>query len=553
MMQPQESNLIQILEHAAVFHGHSEVISRQVSDDSIHRYTYADAFTRATKCATALARLGVKQGDRIATMAWNTHRHLEAWYAIMGQGAICHTVNPRLFPKQIEYIMRHAQDCVLLVDTTFLPLVHELAPQLPDLKHIIILADQPDQAETTDEQWNAFDLIHSYGIKTWNYEQLLDAESQEFAWPKLASETPAGLCYTSGTTGQPKGVLYTHRSNFLHAAAVRDKSALAISMQDVAMMIVPMYHANSWGWAFACPQAGCKLVLPGAKLDGDSLLELLSEEHVSVSAGIPTIWRLVLDALEHSQHTLKHLNEITVGGAPLQRSLIEAFDELGVTAIHGWGMTEMSPVGTSGRLKYYMRDWPREDQIAQRLKQGPPIYGVSMRLTDDSGNSVAHDGASSGHLLVKGPWIVERYFGEDEDCVDGDGWFDTGDIATIDEHGYMQIVDRAKDLIKSGGEWISSVELESLASCHPAVDMVAAIGIADSHWGERPILVIQTNRDAQAPSEQSILELLRDRVPKWWLPDAIEFVDTMPLTATGKVSKLALREMFADYKLPAKN
>ena len=536
-MQDAPVNLAHVLEHAARFHSDVEVVSRLVEDDTLHRYTYADAYRRTKQLANALKRLGMQFGDRVATLAWNTFRHLEAWYAISGQGGICHTVNPRLFPQQIEYIVNHAEDTILLVDVTFVPLLEQLQDQLSSVKHFIVLTDEAHMPKT--QLRNAI-----------CYESLIAGEADTFDWPSFPEDTPAALCYTSGTTGNPKGVIYTHRSNLLHAYAVNGKDVFAIAGTDSILMVVPMFHANSWGLAYSCPMVGAKLVLPGAKMDGASIYEVLDSEEVTFSAAVPTVWNMLLGHLEKNQLKLPHLEEVMVGGSAVPRRMVEAFDQqYDVTVIHGWGMTEMSPIGTICRLKPFMKSFSYEEQVDVRLKQGTAVFGVGMKIVDDEGTELAHDGTTFGRLLVRGPWTVKRYFRDQQDCVDSDGWFDTGDVATIDEYGYMQITDRSKDLIKSGGEWISSVDLENAAMGHEQVDLAAVIGIAHPKWEERPLLVVKSAGESAVAVEE-IMAFLRDKVAKWWLPDDVVFVDDIPLTATGKISKLTLREQFSDYQFP---
>ena len=536
-MQPTHLNLAYVLEHAARFHGKVEIVTRLVENDQIHRYTYRDALARAKQLANALKnKLGVRQGDRIATLGWNTYRHLEAWYGIAGQGAICHTVNPRLFEEQIEFILNHAEDSVILTDAPFLPLVERLLEKAPALKHVIVMTDEKHMPDSSRDD------VHCY-------EQFIADESSEFTWPQLHEDTDSSLCYTSGTTGNPKGVMYTHRSNYLHATACNGKDALGVASSDTVLMVVPMFHANSWGLTYSCPMAGAKLVLPGAKLDGAHIYDLLETEKVTFSAAVPTVWNMLLGHLKETKGQLPYLDEVVIGGSAVPRSMIETFDkDYSVTVVHGWGMTELSPIGSSCRLKSYMRDFEYDRQVDMRVKQGPPVCGVEMKVVDMDGCEQPHDGESFGRLLVRGPWIVHRYYKESELAVDENGWFDTGDIATIDEHGYMQITDRAKDLIKSGGEWISSVDLENAAMGHPAVELAAVIGVHHPKWEERPLLIVKSTDNV--PSAKELKEYLASRVAKWWLPDDVVYVDDIPLTAAGKISKLQLRGRFKDFQLP---
>ena len=536
-MQNAPMNLAEALQHAAESHGQTEVVTRLVEDDSIHRYTYADSIRRTKQFANAIKKLGVELGDCVATMGWNTHRHLEAWYAIAGQGAICHTLNPRLFEEQLEYIINHAEDKILLLDVTFVPLLERLQKKLKSVRQYIVMTDEAHMPSTS--------LSGAVAM-----ESLIDSEPDEFDWPVFPEETPSSLCYTSGTTGNPKGVLYTHHSNFLHAYAINGKDAIGVARSDSVLMVVPMFHANSWGLAYSCPMAGAKLVLPGGRMDGASLYELLESEQVTLSAAVPTVWNMLLAHLKEQDRKLPHLQEVIIGGSAVPRSMIEIYDrDYGVQVVQGWGMTEMSPLGTICRLKPFMKQLSDEAQLDVKAKQGSAIFGVVMKIVDDAGEELPHDGVAFGRLLVKGPWIVQRYYKEDHDAVDEDGWFDTGDIATIDEYGYMHIVDRAKDLIKSGGEWISSVDLENAVIGHPQVALAAVIGIPHPKWEERPLLMVQPMADA-ALTKEMILEYLQDKVAKWWLPDEVMFVDEIPLTAAGKISKLTLRAKYKDYRFP---
>ena len=535
-MQNTPLNLADILEHAARFHGQVEIVTRDVDDGSIHRHTYRDALRRTKQLAHALQELGVRFGDRVATMGWNTFRHFEAWYAISGQGAICHTVNPRLFEEQIEFIINHAQDKVVFLDAPFVPLMERLQDRLPSLEHFVVL--------TSKEHMPATSLRSAV-----DYESLIAGKPEEFSWPSFPEETPSSLCYTSGTTGNPKGVQYTHRSNFLHSYSINSKQVAGVDCCDSVLMVVPMFHANSWGLVYSCPMVGAKMVLPGAALDGDSIYDLLDTEQVTQSAAVPTVWNMLLATLQEKQRELPHLREVVIGGSAVPRRLIEAFDlDYGVTVVHGWGMTETSPIGSSCRLKPFMKSLSYAEQVDIRLKQGTPPFGFAMKIVDENGDSLPHDGTTFGRLLVKGPWVVQRYYREDHDAVDAEGWFDTGDIATIDEHGYMQITDRAKDLIKSGGEWISSVDLENAVMGHADVAIAAVIGVYHPKWEERPLLVVK-RVDGGAATGQDLLDFLKDKVAKWWLPDDVLFVDSIPLTATGKISKLTLREQLCDYRL----
>lgn len=527
LMQQTSMNLATILEHAATYHGWQEMVSLP-HGEGIVRETYADLRTRSKKLANALQKLGVGPGDRVATLAWNTHRHMEAWYAISGQGAICHTVNPRLFPEQIAYIINHAENRVVFYDLTFAPLVDALREHFETVEHFVCMttpAMQPDNGDL-------------------NYEELIAGESDVFDWPHLDGNTASSLCYTSGTTGDPKGVLYSHQSNLLMAYAISQKEIMNMGTGDAALMVVPMFHANSWGMAYGVPLVGAKLILPGMALDGENVHKLIKSEGVTVSAAVPTVWQGLLAHLQANDLDLKPLKEVLIGGAAVPRSMIDVFDaKYGVDVIHGWGMTEMSPLGTVNRLIPELQKLDRDAQLDYKAKQGRPPYGVELKIVDEDGHELPRDGESAGRLLVRGPWVAESYYGRDEKIVDEDGWFDTGDIATIDAYGYMQITDRAKDVIKSGGEWISSVDMENLAVSHPAVAIAAAIGIPDKKWGERPRMLV-TLKEGQELDKQALMDLLATKFAKWQLPDEIIVVDEIPLTATGKIDKKVLRTKY---------
>ena len=534
LMQSDSINLISILVHAGRWHGDREVVTNTV-EGGIHRQTYADTLSRATKLASRLSDFGITQGDRVGTLGWNTHRHLESWYAISGQGAICHTVNPRLFPDQIEFIVNHAEDRVLFVDLSFVDLVAGLLPRMPSVEAVVIMTDRshmPDKA--------------GWSVPVHCYEEFLGEGGDQFDWPVLDDNAGSSLCYTSGTTGDPKGVLYSHRGNLLHAYASCSADVFDVSSNDTILMVVPMFHANSWGLAYAGPMTGAKLVLPGPHMDGASIHKLISEESVSKAAAVPTIWNLLIAYLRETGAELESLKEVVIGGAAVPRSMIEEFDsKYGVDVIHAWGMTEMTPIGTVNRRKPFMDGQSDEKNFDVRCKQGRVPFGVDMKIVDDQGNELPHDGETFGKLLVKGPWTIARYYRADESALVGD-WFDTGDVATIDSHGYMQITDRSKDVIKSGGEWISSVELENAAMGMPNVEIAACIGATHPKWDERPILLVKTVSE-QPPSADDIVEYLAASFAKWQLPDAVIFVDEIPLTATGKIDKKPLRAEFQDY------
>jgi fatty-acyl-CoA synthase len=527
-----------ILGHAATYHRDTEIVSRTV-EGAIHRYTYAEAERRSKRLARALLRLGIKPGDRIGTLAWNTFRHFELYYGISGIGAVCHTINPRLFDEQIMYIVNHARDRLLFVDTTFLPLVERLAPQFPKDCRIVLLTEAGDEPET--------------GLPVREcYERLVAGESDDFEWPELDERTAASLCYTSGTTGNPKGALYSHRSTVLHAFGASLPDAIPLSARDTVCPVVPLFHACGWAVAYTAPMNGVKLVLPGPRLDGPSLYELFEAEGVTVSLGVPTVW-LAFEA--HLSATGRHcstLRRLLSGGSAVPPSLIEAFERQGIEMVHAWGMTEMSPLGTVAALKAKHLGVEAEAQRAIKAKQGRPVFGVELKILDEAGLAQPHDGKSMGELLVRGPWIVSGYFDDAEAsaaAIEADGWFHTGDVATIDPDGYMQITDRRKDVIKSGGEWISSIDLENAAVAHDDVAEAAVIAVPHPRWGERPLLIVAPAA-GRNPDRDGLIALLAREFPRWMLPDDVVIVPELPHTATGKLMKTRLREMFRDHQLP---
>jgi len=525
-----------ILDHAALNHGERELVTRAV-EGPIRRCTLADIKTRSLSAAKALQREGIGLGDRVATMAWNTDRHMETWYGIMGVGAICHTVNPRLFTEQLVYIFNHAEDRILFVDTTFVPIIEAIAAQLPSIEKYIVLTDHENMPDSTLP--GAID-----------YESWLAASDPDFEWASFDENTAAALCYTSGTTGNPKGVLYSHRSNVLHGLMVNQPDVFGLQSNDVVLPIVPMFHANAWALTYGAPAAGACLVMPGAGMDGHSIYELLDSEKVTASAAVPTVWLGLMEYLEETGHKLPYLNSVVIGGAAVPRIMLEKFEnDYQVEVIHGWGMTEMSPVGTTGTLKHSTWNLRGEERIQRKLMQGRTPYLVEMKIIDDDGKELPRDGKTFGHLVVKGPCIAKAYFKADKNILDENGWFDTGDIATIDELAYMQITDRDKDVIKSGGEWISSIEIENAAVGCEGVTEAAVIGIAHTKWGERPLLLIVKQPGADL-SKQSVLEFLVGKIAKWWMPDDVIFIDEIPHTATGKIQKMELREQFKDYAFP---
>jgi acyl-CoA synthetase (AMP-forming)/AMP-acid ligase II len=539
LMMDVPLSITSLIQYSAAYHGEVEIVSRTV-EGPIHRYTYHDVYRRAQQLAHGLKQLGVENGDRVATVAWNGYRHLELYFGISGTGAVCHTVNPRLSPEQITYIVNHAQDKVIFLDLTFVPLLESLCEQLPSVTSYVIMTDMEHMPVTTLP-------------RVLCYEALLADQPEHFAWPELPEETASSLCYTSGTTGHPKGTLFTHRSTVLHAFAGCFPDNFAFSSHDSVLPIVPMYHVNAWGLPYACAMVGAKLVFPGPKMDSENLYELLDREKVTFAGGVPTIWAMLLDYVRRTGKKLPHLKRVTIGGAAVPPSMMLALeDEFGVEVRQGWGMTEMSPVGTMGSIKGSQLALSRQEQLRYKLTQGRPIYGVAMRIVDTSGKELPHDGESSGQLCVRGPWVLSEYYHnkqETEASFDNEGWFHTGDIATIDAEGYLRIVDRSKDVIKSGGEWISSIEIENAAVGHPDVAEAAVIASPHPKWGERPLLVVVAKEGAQ-PSREQILDYLKARLHKLALPDDVVFTTAIPHTATGKILKTKLREIYKSYTLP---
>jgi fatty-acyl-CoA synthase len=537
LMQNWPLTVDKILDHARQWHGEREVVSRSV-EGPIVRTTYARIHERAKRLSNALIGLGVAPGDRVATLAWNTGRHVEAWYAIMGIGAVCHTLNPRLFVEQLCYIVNHAEDKVIFTDLTFLPVLAQNRAKMPSVRHIVVMTDRAGM--------KGVDLPGALC-----FEDLVAENAAECAWGGFDENTAAGLCYTSGTTGNPKGVLYSHRSNFLHTLVTMSTDVMGLSARDTVLPVVPMFHANAWGLAFSCAAVGAKLVMPGQKLDGASVHELLEGEGVTFSAAVPTVWQMLLAHLRETRGRLSTLKRVVIGGSAVPEAIMRGFrDEYGVEVVHAWGMTETSPLGTQATPNAAIAAMPEEEQVRYRLKQGRPPLCVEMKLTDDAGARLPHDGSTFGKLKVRGPFVVGEYFkGEGGAILDPDGFFDTGDVATIDEHGFMQITDRAKDVIKSGGEWISSIEIENIAVGHPKAALAAVIGAAHPKWDERPVLLVKLEEGAEAAKEE-FLAFLEGKIAKWWMPDDVVFVDDIPLGATGKIDKKLLRERMKDYVLP---
>jgi fatty-acyl-CoA synthase len=526
-----------LIRHADRHHGETEVVSKTVEGD-VHRYNYRTAHKRARRLAKALQALGVKAGERVATLAWNGYRHFESYYAVAGSGAVIHTINPRLFPEQIVYIAVHAEDKVVLFDLTFLPLMEKLAPQLKTVESFVLMTDRAHMPKQSAIP----------GLLC--YEELIEAQDDRYEWPSFDERTAACLCYTSGTTGNPKGALYSHRSTMLHAYAGALPDALNLSARDVVLPVVPMFHVNAWGLPYSCALTGTKLVFPGPHLDGKSLHQLFEAEGVTMSAGVPTVWLGLLNYMKEAKLKFSALRAVVIGGSACPPAMTRSFQEdYGVEVLHAWGMTEMSPLGTVCTLKAKHKNADKEARYAVQAKQGRAIFGVDMKIVGADGNELPMDGKAFGDLHVRGPWVISSYFkGEGGDPLRS-GWFPTGDVATIDPDGYMQITDRSKDVIKSGGEWISSIDLENIAVAHPAVAEAAVIGIKHPKWDERPVVVV-VKKAGQDVSKDDLLKFYEGKIAKWWMPDDVVFVKELPHTATGKLSKLTIREQFKDYKLP---
>jgi fatty-acyl-CoA synthase len=537
LMQDWPLTVDRILDHAAEWHGGREVITRSL-EGPIVRTTYGEIRQRAKRLSNALLSLGIRPGDRAATLAWNSARHIEAWYAIMGIGAVCHTLNPRLFADQLCYIINHAGDRIIFTDTTFLPILLENRSRMPTVERFIVLTDEGGVRD-----------ISLDGVLA--SETLIEQHDANVAWGGFDEQTACGLCYTSGTTGNPKGVLYSHRSNFLHTLVTLQTDVMGLSVRDTVLAVVPMFHANAWGLTFSCPAVGAKLVMPGQKLDGASVLELLETEKVTFSAAVPTVWQMLLAHMRETGTRLTTLKRVVIGGSACPEAIIRAFhDDYGVDVVHAWGMTETSPLGTLSTPTPEIAALPFDEQMPYKLKQGRPPVGVQLKLTDDNGARRPRDGVSFGRLKVRGPFIAGAYFkGDGGEILDEEGFFDTGDVATIDTAGYMQITDRAKDVIKSGGEWISSIEIENIAACHPKALMAAVIGVAHPKWDERPLLLVRL-KDGESAEPGEFLRFLDGKIAKWWMPDDVVFVDDIPLGATGKIDKKLIRQRFEGYLLP---
>jgi len=542
LMQSKQLMISSILTHAAREHGEQEIVSAAI-EGGLHRYTYAEAEKRTMQLAHALKKLGVETGDRIGTLAWNGYRHFELYYAISGIGAVCHTINPRLFPQQVAYIINHAADTYLFVDLNILPLLEALAAHLTQVKGVVVMTDAAHMPETP--------LAETHDVLC--YETLIGGEPEHYAWPNFDENTAAALCYTSGTTGNPKGVLYSHRSTLLHAYAILLKDVASVGAADCVLPVVPMFHVNAWGIPYAAPMVGAKMVMPGIGLDGESLTRMMNDEGVTVSSGVPTIWLGLLQYLRDSGARLETVTKLNVGGAACPLAIIEGFGkEYGIDIIHGWGMTELSPLGTLNAPTGGMEHLPDDARYRHQTKQGRVPFGFEMKVVDADGNPQPRDGASFGRLLCRGPWVASAYYNDEENpdgILDADGWFDTGDVATIDARGFMRITDRTKDLIKSGGEWISSIELENIAVGHPGIQEAAVIALPHPKWDERP-LVIAVKMEGAEIDRDGLLDYFKGKIADWMIPDDVVFVDELPHTATGKLLKTELREKFGGHKLP---
>ena len=534
-MMSQPLLISNLIVHADRHFGNVEIVSRRVEGD-LHRTTYHECHTRSRRLANALARLGVRMGDRVGTLAWNGYRHLETYYAVSGSGAILHTINPRLALDQLAYIVNHAEDQVLLFDLNLLPLVESVAPMCPTVRSFILFCARDQMPEASP--------IANLGC----YEDLLEAEGDAFAWPQFDENTASSLCYTSGTTGHPKGVLYSHRSTLLHSYATALPDCLDLSAHDTLLPVVPMFHVNAWGLPYSAALTGAKLVLPGPHLDGKSLYELFEQEQVTLSAGVPTVWLGLLNHVAQHQKRFTSLKRTIIGGSTCPPAMIRTYrEQYGVEVVHAWGMTELSPVGTTCTLFAKHKALPIEAQHAILEKQGHAVFGVDMRIVDDAGLELPWDGTTQGQLQVRGPWTLSSYYRHEGEPPLVDGWFPTGDVATIDADGFMQITDRTKDLIKSGGEWISSIDLENIALAHPAVQNAACIAIPHPKWDERPLLVV-VRKPGAAVTKEELLAFYQGKLPKWEVPDDVAFAETLPIGATGKVQKNKLRELFKGHR-----
>ncbi len=540
LMQDRPLLISSLIEHAATFHPDAEIVSR-LPEGGTHRTTWSGLADTARQLANALHKLGIQQGDRVGTLAWNSYRHLALYYGVSGTGAVLHTVNPRLFPEQIDYIVNHAEDKVIFFDITFAAIVEKLAPALKSVKTFVAMTDRAHMPAIDVPNLLCFD-------------ELLAEQSTEYDWPDFDERSASSLCYTSGTTGNPKGVLYSHRSTLLHTLMELAPDTFGISSVETLMLIVPMFHANAWGAPYAAAMVGAKLVLPGPHLDGESVYTLMRDEKVTFSQGVPTVWMMLFQYLDQNPQIDPRqigVKRIGIGGAAVSRSVLERFEnQFGAEVVQGWGMTETSPIGVISKLLPKHASWSREDLVKVKLKQGRGVWGVDLKIVDADGQALPWDGVAYGNLYVRAPWIASGYYkGEGGSVLDAQGYFPTGDVATIDPDGFLQLVDRSKDVIKSGGEWISSIDVENAAASHPGVAEAAVIGVSHPKWQERPLLLVVRRAGATVEAKE-VLDFLSTRIAKWWLPDEVLFVDGLPHTATGKLLKTKLREQYRDHRLP---
>ncbi|WP_425045377.1 long-chain-fatty-acid--CoA ligase [Primorskyibacter sp. S87] len=531
-MMKQELLISSLIEHAGKYHADTEIVSRETTGE-LHVTNWGETASVSRSLASALGKLGLDQGDRVATIAWNNHRHLKTWFALSGSGLVCHTLNPRLFPEQLIFIINDAGNKAIFFDKTFMPLIVGTREHLKTVEHFIYMGPHDEEVAAAVPGAVFFD-------------DLILGGDEGYQWPELSEDAPCSLCYTSGTTGNPKGVLYSNRSTMLHTFAISMPDAMSLSSSEIILPVVPMFHANAWGIPYCAAMTGAKLVMPGPGLDGDSLLDLIDSQKVTLALGVPTIWMMLLDAAEKSGSKMETLRRNVIGGSAAAPPMIATFrEQYNCDTIHAWGMTETSPLGTANMPKGKHADLEPDAKAALRLGQGRPPFGIDLRIVDEHGAELPHDGIAEGALQVRGHWVVDTYFGKDEAATTEDGWFDTGDVSTIDADGYMVIRDRTKDIIKSGGEWISSVDLEGIAVAHPGIAMAAAIGARHPKWDERP-MIVAVKADGADPTEEEIIALFADKVAKWQIPDAVVFTDAIPLNGTGKMLKNKLREQFGN-------
>ncbi len=537
LMQQHSLMISSIIEFAERWYPNVEVVSR-TTEGPIHRYTYKEMGVRARSIADALQGLGVKPGDRVGTLAWNGYRHMELYFGVSGSQAVLHTINPRLFAEQMAYVINHGGANILFTDLTFVPLLESLADQLEQIEHIVVMTDREHMPATSLSNVQC-------------YEDLIDKGDSSYQWPEFDENSASSMCYTSGTTGNPKGVVYSHRSTLIHAMGSSIPNGLGLSATDTVLLVVPQFHVNSWGVSYAAPMNGCKLVLPGPAMDGASIYELLDQEKCTLSLAVPTVWMMLTGYLRESKAFLPHMKRVVIGGSAVPEAMIRSFEaDYDVQVVHAWGMTETSPLGTLNFLMPHLQNLSYDEQMPIKLKQGKSIFGIDIRIVDDEGRSLPHDGSAFGRLQARGHWVTSGYYkAEGDDSIDADGWFETGDVATIDKDGYMMITDRTKDVIKSGGEWISSIEIENLAVGHPDIIEAAVIAVPHPKWDERP-LVIAVKEPHSAVDKATLLEFLATNLARWQLPDDVIFVDELPHGATGKLNKLKLRERYGNHQLP---